>query len=114
MPVVCVKYNIKTPADIEMIYPFLLEKVMTVKHVLPTTISRGGRYPYRNKEEMIDSFIQASNDAINRIYAVESYIHYVRRIFIASSLSPSNSKFYLEIAELKQLAEYIEVNKNEV
>ena len=108
------KYNIKTPADIEMIYPFLLEKVMTVKHILPTTISRRGRYPYRNKDGMITSFKLASTDAIDGNWDVESYIHYVRRIFIASSLSPSNSKFYLEIAELKQLAEYIEANKNEV
>jgi len=114
VPVVCVKYNIKTPADIEMIYPFLLEKVMTVEHILPTTRSRVGKYGYRNREEMIASFILASTDAINHIYTIESYIQYVRRIFIASSLSPSNSKFYLEIEELKQLAEYIEANKNEV
>lgn len=87
---------------------------MTVEHILPTTRSRGGKYGYRNREEMIASFILASTDAIDGNWGMEYYLNFVRRIFIASSLSPSNSKFYLDIAELKQLAEYIEANKNEV
>lgn len=97
-----------------MIYPFLLEKVMTVEHILPSSRDRVGKYAYRNKDQMVDSFIQASTDVIDGNCGAEYYLNFVRRIFIASSLSPSNSKFYLEIAELKQLAEYIEANKNEV
>ena len=97
-----------------MIYPFLLEKVMTVEHVLPTTRTSGGKYGYRNKKEMIVSFTLASTDVIDGNWGVEHYLNFVRRIFIASSLSPSNSKFYLDLVELKQLEEYIEANKNEV
>ncbi len=114
MPVVLVKSKIFSKKDIELIYPFLLERINEVEHILPTSRIRWSGHPYRNAETMRPAFVKASTDAIDGKITVKDYINYVRIIFISSSLSPSDSEFYSEIKEKRQLAEYIEANKNEV
>lgn len=112
-----VKYSyqiIRTPEHIALIKDLLSEEIDAVEHVLPTLTSKSIRYPYVDADSLKAAFARATQDAINGDFSVRDYLRYLRRIYICAVIVKDDKEFSNRLLELKQLANYIEANKNEI
>jgi|14BtaG_2_1085337.scaffolds.fasta_scaffold43910_2 hypothetical protein len=112
-----VKYSyqiIRTPEHIALIKDLLSEEIDAVEHVLPTLTSKNSLYPYADADSLKASFRRATQDAINGKFMVRDYLRYLRRIFICAVIVKDDKGFSNKLLEIKQLANYIEANKNEI
>ena len=112
-----VKYSyqiIRTPEHIALIKDLLSEEIDAVEHVLPTLTSKNSLYPYADAVSLKASFRRATQDAINGKFMVRDYLRYLRRIFICATIVKDDKEFSNKLLEIKQLANYIEANKNEI
>ena len=112
-----VKYSyqiIRTPEHIALIKDLLSEEISAIEHILPTLTSKSLRYPYADADSLKATFARATQDAINGDFAVRDYLRYLRRIYICAVIVKDDKGFSNRLLELKQLANYIEANKNEI
>ena len=112
-----VKYShqiIRTPEHVALIAPYMRDEMHEIEHILPTILSKSARYPYHNAETLHASFDRATQDTITGKYPVRDWLRFAKRIYICSGKSKDDSEFNTKIMEMKQLANYIEANKNEI
>jgi len=115
--VACVKYSyitIQTPEQVTLVAPYLLEEIKAAEHILPSYSIVPRRYSYFNVTQLVKAFNNITDDTISGEYPVKEYMNYIQRVYISARLVSSENKFHLKIKELKELAEYIKVNDNEV
>ncbi len=112
-----VKYShqiIRTPTHIKLISPIMGEEISTIEHILPTIVSKSALYPYTDGDSLRAAFERATQDAISGRYPVRDWLRFTKRIYICAGKAKDDSDFNTKILEMKQLANYIEANKNEI
>jgi hypothetical protein len=105
---------IKTTLDLIIIEQYLISDIATIKHILPTLVSKHERFPYLDGKTLQLAFNNAVKSTISGNYDLKSFLNYLRRVYIASGLAESDEDFRIKIKEMWQLARYIEANKNEI
>ena len=111
---VLVKYSqqrIKEIADLQFIWPFLVEEVEKIESVMPTVYRVGSKYDYIDKESAIKSMYTAYADVIQEVRTVKWFLNWLRRLFIVSGLSIDDQAYHKKIIELYEFANYMEANK---
>ena len=111
---VLVKYSqqrIKEIADLQFIWPFLVEEVEKIESVMPTVYRVGSKYAYIDKESAIKSMHTAYADVIQEVRTVKWFLNWLRRLFIVSGLSIDDQAYHKKIIELYEFANYMEANK---
>ena len=111
---VLVKYSqqrIKEIADLQFIWPFLVEEVEKIESVMPTVYRVGSKYAYIDKESAIKSMPTAYADVIQEVRTVKWFLNWLRRLFIVSGLSIDDQAYHKKIIELYEFANYMEANK---
>ncbi len=90
------------------------EEILTINHILPTLVSKYAAYPYLDGKSLKAAFKRATQDAIDGEYSVRDWLRFTKRIYICAGKAKDDSDFNTKILEMKQLANYIEANKNEI
>jgi hypothetical protein len=112
-----VKYSyitIQTPEQVKLIAPYLLDEIRAAEHVIPSYSIVPDRYSYITVSQCVNAVKTITDDTIYDGYPIKEYMNYIQRVYISARLVSSEYKFHLKIKELKELAEYIKVNGNEV
>ena len=119
--VITVRYKKLTYNDVILIWPFLKEDINVIvteeKRILPSLAYVDTRFAYRDAETAIsalNAFYEEVVEQKNDPSWVKSFIHFCRRLYIVSGIVEDDKNFDKKIIEMKELATYMERNKDEV
>tara|TARA_R110001592_G_scaffold161715_1_gene394439 strand:+ start:498 stop:866 length:369 start_codon:yes stop_codon:yes gene_type:complete len=109
------KHNkIKTKDDLILIRPYIMDKLSSISHVLPSYTGRGvanTKYSYNSVETAQKATDALMNDYINGLdVKLGDILQYIKRLYIVSSLANNKDEFDNELNELYQMAMYIKIN----
>jgi len=114
VPVVCVIFN-KTREEFESISEFLIEEIDVVKHTMPALlIGITDKYAYRDAATLKAAFRSATKDVIEGQLDTHVYYGYLFKVFRTIGRIETPKQFNSLLMEYKQLAKYIEANKDEI
>ena len=121
MQVITVRYKKLTYNDVKLIWPFLKEDISIIiteeKRILPSLAYVDTRFAYRDAETAIsalNAFYEEVVEQKDDPSWVKSFIHFCRRLYIVSGIVEDDKNFDKKIIEMKELATYMERNKDEI
>ena len=121
MQVITVRYKKLTYNDVILIWPTLKEditiNITEEKKILPSLAYVDTRFAYRDAKTAVSALNAFYEEVVKQKDDpswVKSCIHFCRRLYIVSGLVEDVKHVDKKIIEMKELATYMERNKDEV
>tara|TARA_R100000656_G_C3857735_1_gene109138 strand:+ start:153 stop:491 length:339 start_codon:yes stop_codon:yes gene_type:complete len=112
-----VKYShqiINDTSKLEVIWPYLWEKVESIETVRPSIYPKESPYVYYDIASAQNAYRQAYEDTMNEDISIREFLSYTRRLFLVSGIVDDDLDLSEMIRLFYDIGMYMEVNKDEV